>query len=268
LSTIAETRLEPARWQSAPILGVTIRSAAPDDCIAELDQAVVRQPVCLGFVNINTAYLIARDQAYQDALQRFTLLNDGVGLDLVSLVLHGWRFAHNLNGTDFVPLYLRSTRHTFRVFLLGGRPGIAERAADVLRRSAPQHDYVGAQHGYFAAHESDAVIERIRQAKPDVLIVALGNPAQEKWIASNIDVVGARLGIGVGALLDFLTGTVPRAPLWMRNAKLEWLYRLMQEPRRLSMRYLVYAPAVLVRAISMSERWPLRRRPSAQRDRT
>lgn len=252
--TTATERSDAESWQTERILGLPIRSLAPDRCVAELDRRVDESPVRLGFVNIYTAYLISSDSAYQEALQRLVLLNDGVGLDLVSLILHGRRFAHNLNGTDFVPLYLRTTRHSFRVFLLGAKPGIAESALDVLRKLAPQHAYVGACHGYFTPEENDAVVERISAAKADLVIVALGNPGQEQWIASNMERTGARLAIGVGALFDFLTGTVSRAPLWVRNARLEWLYRLMQEPKRLAMRYCVYAPAVLIRALALGDR--------------
>lgn len=241
---------QSAEGQTERILGLPIRSMAPERCVAELDTLVEQAPVRLGFVNINTAYLIANDPAYQDALRRFVLLNDGVGLDLVSLVLHGRAFSHNLNGTDFVPHYLRSTRHSYRVFLLGAKPGIADAALEVLRKLAPQHEYVGSRHGYFTSEENEAVLQRIRDARADVVIVALGNPGQEMWIASNTERSGAKLAIGVGALFDFLTGTVSRAPLWVRKARLEWLYRLMQEPKRLAMRYCVYAPAVLFRAIA------------------
>lgn len=253
--TTATERSEAEGWQTERILGLPIRSLAPDRCVAELDRCVEEEaPVRLGFVNIYTAYLISNDPAYQEALQRLVLLNDGVGLDLVNMILHGRRFAHNLNGTDFVPLYLRSTRHSYRVFLLGAKPGIAEAALHVLRKLAPQHDYVGARHGYFTPEENEGILERISAAKADLVIVALGNPGQEQWIASNMERTGARLAIGVGALFDFLTGTIPRAPLWMRNARLEWLYRMMQEPKRLAMRYCVYAPTVLVRALVMGDR--------------
>jgi alpha-1,3-mannosyltransferase len=231
------------------ISGVAIRSGSPAGCVAAIDDAVAERSVRLGFVNSFTAYLLARSAAYRASLRDFFLLNDGVGLDIVSLVRHGRRFPFNLNGTDFTPFYLRTTRHRYRVYLLGGRPGIAEKAAAALQRLAPRHHYIGARHGYFAEPQNTDVIADIRAKRADLIIVALGNPRQETWIAENLEETGARLAIGVGALLDFLADAVPRAPLWVRRLRLEWLYRMLLEPGRLWKRYVVFTPLLIARAV-------------------
>jgi len=205
--------------------------------------------VRLGYVNSFTAYLLARSAAYRASVRGFLLLNDGVGLDIVSLVRHGRRFPCNLNGTDFTPLYLRTTRHRYRIYLLGGRPGVAEKAAAALSAIAPRHDYVGARHGYFSEAENADVVADIRAKRADLVLVALGNPRQETWIAEHLDTTGARLAIGVGALLDFLAGAVPRAPLWVRRLRLEWLYRMLREPGRLWQRYVVFTPLLIAQAL-------------------
>jgi alpha-1,3-mannosyltransferase len=228
------------------ICGVRISSGAPADCIAAIDDGVADHKVCLGFVNTFTAYLLRKSEPYRAVLGRFTLLNDGVGLDIVSLIKYGRRFGFNLNGTDFTPRYLRETRHRYRIYLLGGRPGIAAQAATVLQRMAPQHEYVGARDGYFPAEENEAVIADITASRASLVIVALGNPQQELWIANNIDKTGADLAIGVGALFDFLADAVPRAPLWMRRLKLEWLFRMAHEPRRLWKRYMIFTPTLIL----------------------
>jgi len=232
------------------IAGVAVSCGPPASCVAAIDDGVAHRRLRLGFVNTFTAHLLLKSRDYRAALGRFLLLNDGVGLDLVSLVRYGQRFPYNLNGTDFTPFYLRSTRHTYRVYLLGGRPGIAERAAAALARIAPRHTYVGTHHGYFPADENAAIVADIRAKGADVVIVALGNPLQEMWIAEHLDATGARLGIGVGALLDFLADAVPRAPLWMRRARLEWLYRMVLEPRRLWKRYVLFTPGLIVQALA------------------
>ena len=100
------------------------------------------------------------------------------------------------------------------------------------------------------------MIADIRAKRADLVIVALGNPRQETWIAENLDMTGARLAIGVGALLDFLAGAVPRAPLWVRRLRLEWLYRMLLEPGRLWKRYVVFTPLLIVRALGERVRAP------------
>jgi alpha-1,3-mannosyltransferase len=228
------------------ICGVRISSGAPADCVAAIDDSVADHKVCLGFVNTFTAYLLRKSEPYRSILGRFTLLNDGVGLDIVSLIKYGQRFGFNLNGTDFTPLYLKETRHRYRIYLLGGHAGIAERAAIVLQRMAPQHDYVGARDGYFSVEQNDDVIADISARRASLVIVALGNPQQELWIANNIDKTGADLAIGVGALFDFLADAVPRAPAWMRRLRLEWLFRMAHEPRRLWKRYVIFTPTLII----------------------
>jgi alpha-1,3-mannosyltransferase len=242
--------IDGVRLSSRTISGVAICCGPPTDCVAAIDADVARGSVCLGFVNTFTAYLLGKSDHYQSVLRDFVLLNDGIGLDLVSLIKYGERFGFNLNGTDFTPFYLKSTRHTYRIFLLGGRPGIAERAAAALKKIAPQHDYVGERDGYFSDAENAEVVADIKARRANLVIVALGNPQQEIWIANNIDKVGASLAIGVGALFDFLADAIPRAPLWMRRAKLEWLYRLSLEPKRLWKRYMVFTPAIIMQALA------------------
>jgi exopolysaccharide biosynthesis WecB/TagA/CpsF family protein len=157
-----------------------------------------------------------------------------------------------LNGTDFVPHYLRNGRHRFRVFLLGGQPGVAVAAAGQLAKLAPQHDYVGSCHGYFAKNELPNILAHIRRSGADILLVAMGNPHQETWLNDHLKHTGCRLGFGVGGLFDFMAGVVPRAPMWVQSARIEWAYRLIQQPARLWRRYLVQMPIFLMR---VSRQW-------------
>jgi alpha-1,3-mannosyltransferase len=115
----------------------------------------------------------------------------------------------------------------------------------------PQHEIVGVEHGYCDLH-SPELLERIRSVQADVLLVGLGNPTQELWLARHFEATGCALGIAVGALFDFVAGEISRAPAWMRAARLEWLYRLCLEPRRLSSRYLIRTPRFLA---SIFGRW-------------
>ena len=128
-------------------------------------------------------------------------------------ILYGSPFPENLNGTDFVPNYLRRTKHRYRIFLLGAKPGIAERAAHRLSVLCPRHKIVGCRHGHFDRDEASEIVDLIRRSKADLLLVAMGNPKQELFLHEHLAATGCRLGIGVGALFDFLAGDVPRAPL-------------------------------------------------------
>src|SRR6266700_2380041 len=204
----------------------------------------------VAFGNANLLNLARRDGGVRDALRKFIVLNDGIGADIASRVLFGSKFAENLNGTDFVPYFLLRLRRGVRVFLLGARPGIAERAASALLRECPQHSVVGVQHGY-GDIESPEFLRAIRKLGPDLILVGLGNPAQVLWLARHFDATGCALGIAVGALFDFMAGEYSRAPGWMRMARLEWVYRLALEPRRLASRYLIGNPSFLGKVLAL-----------------
>ncbi|MBL8446427.1 MAG: WecB/TagA/CpsF family glycosyltransferase [Zoogloeaceae bacterium] len=162
------------------------------------------------------------------------LVNDGIGLAIAARLIKGHRFAENLNGTDFLPPLLAQLDAP--AFLIGGRPGIADRAAATLARTH-QVRVVGTRDGYGGLDDPGAVIRAIDDSGAAVVVVALGNPLQERWILAHRPQLGPRLVIGAGALLDFLAGEVVRAPPWVRALRLEWLFRLAQEPRRLLRRY-------------------------------
>ncbi|MGH6825804.1 WecB/TagA/CpsF family glycosyltransferase [Methyloceanibacter sp.] len=203
--------------------------------------------VAVAFANAHTLNVAAGNPAFRLALQNALVFNDGLGVDIASRILYGSAFPENLNGTDFVPNYLRRTKHRYRIYLLGAKPGIAERAAHRLSASYPQHTIVGCHHGHFDAAETSKIAELIRRSKADIVLVAMGNPKQELFIKNHLAATSCALGIGVGALFDFVAGDVPRAPLWVQGSRLEWVYRLLQEPSRLAGRYLIGNPLFLMR---------------------
>lgn len=177
----------------------------------------------------------------QDFAARFddpaiTVVNDGIGMDLAARLMHGRRFQENLNGTDFIPRLLGGSPLPLRVFLYGARPEVVREASRTVEQRFG-HPVVGALSGYGV--EDALVCERIRSAKPDVVLVALGNPLQEQWILDHAKELPPALYIGVGALFDFLAERAVRAPVWVRKLRLEWLFRLFQEPKRLWKRYTV-----------------------------
>jgi N-acetylglucosaminyldiphosphoundecaprenol N-acetyl-beta-D-mannosaminyltransferase len=120
----------------------------------------------------------------------------------------------------------------YRLFLLGAAPGVADRVAETLVTRYPGLTICGTDAGSYAPEEEQSIAQRIRQAQADVLLVAYPSIPQETWIARNLRSTGAAVGMGVGAAFDFVAGVQQRAPTWMQRLNLEWLYRLIREPRR------------------------------------
>jgi N-acetylglucosaminyldiphosphoundecaprenol N-acetyl-beta-D-mannosaminyltransferase len=156
--------------------------------------------------------------------------------------LLGVPLAGRVTGADMVPaLAKRAAEKGYSLFLLGAGPGVAARAAQVLQEQNPGLKIAGVLSPPYGSvlEMSPQVAEEIRKADPDVLLVAFGNPKQEKWIGMYGRDLGVPVMIGVGGTLDFIAGSMRRAPQWMQRLGLEWLYRLLQEPRRLWRRYVV-----------------------------
>jgi exopolysaccharide biosynthesis WecB/TagA/CpsF family protein len=231
-----------------PIAKLTVMNAM--DAIRNLlDRS--KPAATIAFVNAHTLNLAAKDSSYRAIINRSALvLNDGAGVALAAR-LQGDRFPINLNGTDFLPLLLEGLADRDEsVYFLGAQPGVADRAAANLLRRIPRLRIVGLRHGYFREADSQSIAADIHATGASVLLVALGNPAQERWLAAFLESTGVQLGIGVGAFFDFMAGDASRAPRWMRAAGLEWLYRLGREPRRLGSRYILGNPAFMLRVVA------------------
>jgi len=187
----------------------------------------------------NTNFVVTcRDFADRFDDPGITVVNDGIGMDLAARMVHGRGFEENLNGTDFIPRLLGGSPLPLRVFLFGARPEVVRDASRAVEQRLGQ-EVVGALSGYGV--DDTAVCQRIRDARPDVVLVALGNPLQERWILDHAQQLPPALYVGVGALFDFLAERATRAPVWVRKLHLEWMFRLLQEPKRLWKRYTVDA---------------------------
>ena len=250
---MAQTETQSAKARQVPrwdIFGVPVLAGRGNEVANELDARLADgENIKLTYLNAHASNLAAGDPEFAAALKSFVILNDGIGLDIAARALKGNAFPENLNGTDFTLCYLRETPRRFRIFLLGARPGIAEDAAAAIEATLPQHQIVGSRDGYFVATGAAEVAAEIRASGADLLLVALGNPAQELWIDRNFEATGCRLAIGVGALFDFLARRVPRAPQSVRRLRLEWAFRLALEPQRLWRRYLIGNLLFLARVV-------------------
>ena len=232
------------------ILGVAVRDVTRDAALAALHADIASGTHRrVAFLNAHGANLAATDPAFRAALERFIVLPDGIGVDIAAWALHGRRFLANLNGTDLVPALLAGARAPLRVGLYGAKPGIAARAAAGFAALDGRHDYRAMAHGYVDADAERALLGALCAWRPDILLVALGAPGQETWIARRITQDHCTLAIGVGGLLDFTAGAVPRAPAWVRRMRMEWVHRLAREPGRLWRRYLLGNPVFLARVL-------------------
>ena len=185
-------------------------------------------------------------------LEADLLLPDGVGVILASKI----KFAplpERVTGIDTGEWLLRyAARHSMSVFLLGGKHGVAERAKKELLVRIPSLKICGTHHGYFDpqtnSSENQRVLEKIRTANPDFLFVCLGSPRQERWIMENSrKIPSLRLSIGLGGALDVWSKNVTRAPKFVQRCGAEWLWRTVQDPKRIAR--LRYLPVFLWKAI-------------------
>ena len=164
-------------------------------------------------------------------------------------------------GSDLIPSLLsRAADRGWRVFLLGGSPDVASEAARRIAATYPNLPAVAHYSPpYRPLHEMNdsEIIKQVRAARPDVMLVCLGCPKQEKWMSHHCKTMGVPVMIGAGATIDFLADRMARAPIWMQRSGTEWLFRLLQEPRRLARRYaddlVHFFPAILL------QRWRQRR---------
>ena len=190
------------------------------------------------------------DARLREAYEAVSLsLADGMPVVWASRLLRR-AVPEKVSGSDLVgPLLGRAALRHWRVLLLGGGEGIAERAAAQMSADNPGLSVVGTLSPRIdlreAIGERRGLVDAVRRLTPDLILVALGAPKQELWIHESREALAPAVLLGVGATLDFIAGVVPRAPAWISRSGLEWLYRLAREPRRLWRRYLVQDPKFL-----------------------
>jgi len=227
--------LQSNHFDTLPLAGYPIVSIDAASLSATLqDRLTASKKTVLLFANTNFVLKCAPMLSWLCS-EDVVIANDGIGLDIAALIVHGRRYRENLNGTDFSPYFLKSCVDQHKVFLLGGKPGVAEKACIVIEREFG-HQVTGCLDGYSKISPT-VMREAINRSGAEIILVAMGNPLQEEWIRTNMNLLDAKLFIGVGALLDFLSGNAQRAPRWVQQIHCEWLYRLCREPKRLIRRY-------------------------------
>lgn len=175
-----------------------------------------------------------KNKDFKDVLNKADmLLPDGIGVVIASKILKN-PLKERTTGFDFMVSLLRlAQKENHSVFLLGGRPGVAKKAADNIKKSYPNIKIIGTHHGYFDKTDEVEIIETINQIKPDLIFIALGAPKQELFMTKYKDKLNCKIAMGVGGSLDVLSGQTKRAPKLMQKLGLEWLFRLIMQPSRL-----------------------------------
>lgn len=240
----------------------------PTACVtrAELAQIMVRDALAARAGDLKQPRVVVasngsviagyhRQPAFRSLIDQADLIDpDGMSLVLTTRLLWRRPLGERVATTDFIIDACEAAEKAgLRFFFLGGRPGIAARAADELRRRYPGLQIVGVRHGYFDDVEVPEICAEIRASGADVLWLGLGSPRQEAFaIANRAQLAGLGWIRTCGGLFDHLGAGVRRAPLWLQNAGLEWLHRAMLEPRRLGGRYLVTNPAALFHLMTKS----------------
>jgi N-acetylglucosaminyldiphosphoundecaprenol N-acetyl-beta-D-mannosaminyltransferase len=224
------------------ILGVAIDNLSMNEVLNAIEVKIAEG----GFHQVATAnvdFLMKsiRDEELHETLCRCDfVLADGMPLVWASQLL-GSGLKERVTGADLVPrLAQLSACRGYRIFLLGSSEESCAGAADWMERNHPGACIAGRYSPKYQALEEmdhEDILQRIEAARPDVLLVAFGNPKQEKWIAMHRHRLNVPVCIGVGASFDFLSGQASRAPMWMQQSGMEWFYRMLQEPSRLSKRY-------------------------------
>lgn len=232
------------------IFGVEIDNTTVSDELSEIvTKAEGFNSVNITFVNADNLNKAYRDREYTDTLKHFDkIYADGSGVRMAASMNHH-RVQENINGTDLFPKLCQKfadSDHT--IYLLGAKQGVAEIVATKMTERYPGLKIAGTHHGYFSAHEEEAVITDINRSDATILIVAFGSPLQEKWIRKCDHLLQANIRIGVGGLFDFYSDRVSRSPFWLREMGLEWVWRLKEEPKRMWRRYLLGNPLFLYRA--------------------
>jgi N-acetylglucosaminyldiphosphoundecaprenol N-acetyl-beta-D-mannosaminyltransferase len=190
-----------------------------------------------------------------EALRRADLVYcDGYGVRLAARALH-LEVPHRMTGADWIwSLAALCELRDVSVYLLGSEPPIARQAAARLARWYPRLDIVGAHHGFFDldSPHNERVIEDIVEHRPRIVLVGMGTPKQELWVDRYADRLGGAVVWTVGALFDYVSGHTPRAPRWLADNGLEWIFRLAIEPHRMWRRYLIGNPVFLSRVLARS----------------
>ncbi|MCA1847700.1 MAG: WecB/TagA/CpsF family glycosyltransferase [Actinobacteria bacterium] len=244
--------MSPLVEHRVDVLGVGVDPLTVGELHAEIEHLVRSGERGLVLnVNAHCLNLCYEDPKLRDFMNGARVVFcDGAGVMLAASIL-GRRIPERITYADWIwQLADLAAARGFSLYLLGARPGVAQEAARRLKERYPDLEVAGVHHGYFERGAgSAAVVEEINAAAPDILLVGLGMPLQERWLMENWQRLDVRVALTGGAVFNYASGRLRRGPRFLRDNGFEWLARLLAEPRRLWRRYLVGNPLFLLRIL-------------------
>jgi N-acetylglucosaminyldiphosphoundecaprenol N-acetyl-beta-D-mannosaminyltransferase len=211
------------------VIGIRFDALEMDEAADVIEQYIKkRKPKLVVTLNAEMIVMAKSDQRFRSILMKADLLIP----DSIGIVWAG-KLRARVPGVDMVEeLAKRAAVKRYSIYMVGSKEGVAQQAASELIRRYPGLEIVGARSGYFSKEQEKKMISEIRSIKPDILLVGLGMGKQEKWIVEHLQELNVPVSLGVGGSFDVIAGETRRAPMWVRNAGLEWLYRFIQQPTR------------------------------------
>lgn len=231
------------------IFGVRIDNVRMEQAVQSIIAQRNNQNPAIGcFVNVNSLNLAYSTPSLRDAINRSDFVYaDGSGVRLAAK-RRGIALKDNVNGTDMLPLLCQQASQQGKsLFFLGGSLGVAEKASQNLQQMFPGLRIVGCQNGYFDKRNCDHILKIINGSGANILLVGFGSPLQECWLHERRNELRVDVALAVGGLFDFFSGNIPRAPIWMREMGMEWIWRLLQEPKAKFKRYVLGNPLFIFR---------------------
>ncbi|MCA9941234.1 MAG: WecB/TagA/CpsF family glycosyltransferase [Anaerolineales bacterium] len=248
-------------WPRHNIFNVPVDALTVDQLHAWILRSVRRNERALVLnVNVHALNLAYEQGWFADYLNQAEIVFcDGAGVMLAARLL-GFHIPERITYADWMWQFAAfAAEHQLSFYFLGGQPGVAAAAGDKLRARFPDLRIAGIQHGYFdktpGSSENEAVVQEISRLQPNILLMGLGMPLQERWLQENWPRLNANIALTGGAVFDYLSGQLQRAPAWMTNNGLEWLGRLLIEPKRLWRRYVLGNPLFFWRVLQYKTRY-------------
>lgn len=216
------------------VQGLPIAKLTLSETVAEIEAMTQQEGAHLVVTANALAAVMAHDnpEILKDLSQASLITADGAGIQW-ALERKGHTGVEKVTGVDLVEqLCQRSADKGYRLYFLGGEPGVAEQAAEKLRLKFPGCNIVGTRHGFFPASDDELVAAEVAEHRPDILFVAMGMPRQEQFYLKTFGITRAPVGIGVGGSFDVFSGRVRRAPILWQRLRVEWLWRALVSPSK------------------------------------
>ena len=232
--TAQPNTVETPALNSVTLLGMRVDRVTMDGALALVERFVEEKtPHHIVTADASMVVTASEDAEFAKIVAASDLVTpDGAGILWATKRL-GQPVSAKVSGVDLSAKCCELSREkNWRIFFFGAAPGVAQAAKDKMTERFPGAQIVGCRDGFFTAEQEATVVEEIKAARPDILLVALGIPKQEKFIFRNKTALNVPVSIGVGGTLDVFSGTVKRAPVWMQNVGLEWLYRVASNPKK------------------------------------